>query len=111
MSFDLFFMTREVALDQPPKGDSTGALALVAAKEGRTDDAMTLSDEARTRASASDLLTFRGEILEEAAIVRRLARDSAGEIAALEEAFVLYERKGNIVGAERVRSALQQGVL
>ena len=84
------------------------ALALVAAKEGRTDDAITLSDEARTRASASDLLTFRGQILEEAAIVRRLATDSAGVTDALEEALVLYERKGNIVGAERVRSALQR---
>jgi DNA-binding SARP family transcriptional activator len=83
------------------------ALALVAAKEGRTDDAITLSDDARTRASASDWLTFRGQILEEAAIVRRLARDATGTTDALEEAFSLYERKGNSVGTERVRAALQ----
>jgi hypothetical protein len=87
------------------------ALALVAAKEGRTADAITLSDEARTRASAADVLTFRGQILEDAAIVRRLARDVAGEAEALEEALVLYERKGNVVGAERVRSALRRGAL
>jgi DNA-binding SARP family transcriptional activator len=82
------------------------ALALVAAKEGRTDEAITLSDEARTRAGAADQLTFRGQILEEAAIVRRLADDATGETGALEEALMVYERKGNVVGAERVRSAL-----
>jgi DNA-binding SARP family transcriptional activator len=82
------------------------ALALVAAKEGRLDEAITLSDEARTRIGATDLLTSRGHVLEEAALVHRIAGDGPSEAAALEEALALYELKGNLVGAERVRSAL-----
>ena len=83
------------------------ALALVAAKEGRGRDAITLSDEARAQAGASDMLTFRGQVLEDAATVHRLAGDAKGEADALEEAFALYEQKRNVVGAERVRTALQ----
>ena len=45
------------------------ALALVAAHEGRADEAVRLSDEALARSNASDA-TFRGQTLEEAAIVR-----------------------------------------
>ena len=84
------------------------ALALVAAHEGRTEEARLLSDEARVRASASDHLTFRGETLEQAATVRRLAGDTAGEAEALAEALALYERKGNRVGGERVRLMLSE---
>jgi Flp pilus assembly protein TadD len=74
------------------------ALALVAAKEGRTDVAITLSDEARTRASAADLLTFRGQILEEAAIVHRLASDSGRFHTPLrgEEKRALAAREGRV---------------
>ena len=42
------------------------ALALVAAWEGQFTEARMLSDEAHARANASDLLTFRGQTLEEA---------------------------------------------
>ena len=38
--------------------------------------------------------------------MRRLAGDAAGEGASLREALSLYERKGNVAGAERVRAAL-----
>jgi DNA-binding SARP family transcriptional activator len=82
------------------------ALALVAAHDGRVAEALRLSDEARTRADASDRLSFRGETLEEAAVVRRLADDAPGVDDALREALAVYERKGNIVGAERVRQTL-----
>jgi tetratricopeptide (TPR) repeat protein len=82
------------------------ALALVAAHEGRADEALRLSDESRTRAAESDGLTFRGETLEDAAIVRGLAGDEEGRDDALHEALALYERKGNVVGAGRVRGLL-----
>ena len=65
-----------------------------------------LSDEARARANAADWLTFRGQTLEEAARVRELSGDSEGATTALEEALAAYERKGNVAGAERVRSRL-----
>ncbi len=82
------------------------ALALVAARERRFDEAVRLSDEARVRAEACDSLTFRGQTLEEAALVRRLARDFVGEAVAAEHALALYEQKGNVMGAARVRQQL-----
>lgn len=82
------------------------ALALVAAREGDIDEALRLFDEARTRAVASDWLTFRGQTLEEGAFVRGLADDASGRLDALQEALAIYERKGNLVGAERVRGTL-----
>ena len=82
------------------------ALALVAASEGQFKEARMLSDEARARANASDWLTFRGQTLEEAARVRELSGDSVGATTALEEALAAYEQKGNVAGAQRVRSRL-----
>ena len=82
------------------------ALALVAASEGQFKEARMLSDEACTRASTSDWLTFRGQTLEEAARVRELSGDSVGEAAALEEALAAYEEKGNVAGTQRVQSRL-----
>ena len=43
---------------------------------------------------------------EDAAIVRGLAGDEEGRDGALREALALYERKGNVVGAGRVRGLL-----
>jgi DNA-binding SARP family transcriptional activator len=82
------------------------ALALVAAHESRFEEAIRLSEEATARANASDSLTFRGQTLEEAATVRRFAGDAVRATEALTEALALYGRKGNVVGAERVRQAL-----
>jgi DNA-binding SARP family transcriptional activator len=83
------------------------ALALVAAQEGRAEEALRLSNEARTRAAATDWLTFRGETLEEAATVHELAGDAAEANAARREALETYQRKGNVVGAERMRRRLE----
>lgn len=83
------------------------ALALVAAHEGRAEEALRLSDESRTRAAESDRLSFRGETLEEAAVVRRLAGDQSGADDALREALDVYGRKGNVAGTERVRRQLE----
>jgi DNA-binding SARP family transcriptional activator len=82
------------------------ALALVAAQEGDCDEAVKLSGEARARVNDSDWLTVRGQTLEEAAIVHKRCGDDAGEVEALREALAVYERKGNVVGAARVRQAL-----
>jgi hypothetical protein len=53
-----------------------------------------------------DWLTFSGETLEDVAYVRRLARDGRAASEALHAALALYERKGNLSGARRVRSML-----
>ena len=77
------------------------ALALVAAHEGRADEAVRLSDEALARSNASDVLTFRGQTLEEAAIVRSFTGDEPGRRRALADALALYERKGCVARAAR----------
>ncbi len=82
------------------------ALTLVAASERHFEEALRLSDEARARADASDWLTFRGQTLEEAASVRRLSGDAKGEARALRGALELYEKKGNVPGAQRVSGSL-----
>jgi tetratricopeptide (TPR) repeat protein len=81
------------------------ALALVAAHERRFDEALTLAEEARRRVAATDWLTVRGETLEDAALVHRLAGDGRGEAEALAEALALYERKGNVSGVRRIAHA------
>lgn len=82
------------------------ASALVAARERRPDDAARLAEEARARAARTDWLTFGGETLEEVAYVYRLVDECERELEALQEALALYERKGNVAGAERVRATL-----
>ncbi|HXF98254.1 MAG TPA: hypothetical protein VNJ46_06540 [Gaiellaceae bacterium] len=82
------------------------ATALVAARQGRREDALRLSNEACALADATDWLTFRAETHEEAALVRRHAGDAGAEAEALDAALALYERKGNRAGAERVRATL-----
>jgi DNA-binding SARP family transcriptional activator len=83
------------------------AHALVAAHEGRHDEALRLSDEARARAERTDWLTIRGETLEEAALVRRLAGDDEGGSNALRAALTVYEQKGHLAGARRVRQSMR----
>lgn len=82
-------------------------LALVAARRGDAAQARRLSDEARVHAEASDWLTFRGETLEEAAFISRLAADRAREAEALQSALAAYTAKGNLPGAARVRTLLE----
>lgn len=83
------------------------ALSLVNAREGRADEGVRLSDEAVARVADSDVLLFRGKTFEEAAVVRHLIHDQDGEARMLRLALQDYERKGSIVGAERVRAQLE----
>jgi DNA-binding SARP family transcriptional activator len=75
------------------------ALALVAMQEGQSDEALRLSDEARTRTAASESVTFHAETLEEVATIS-LEREP------LVESLEIYERLGNVAGIERVRARL-----
>ena len=79
------------------------ALALVAASEGHFAEALRLSDEARTRADASDWLTFRGQTLEEAAVVRRLWANPEGKLMRFEGRSSCTRGKGTF----QARSACQ----
>jgi hypothetical protein len=85
------------------------ALALAAAYEGRANEAVQLSDEARARTAASDWLTFHGETLEEAATIQQLAGDASKAARMLHAALATYERKGNVTGAQRVQHRIETG--
>jgi DNA-binding SARP family transcriptional activator len=82
------------------------ALALVNAREGRAEEAILLSEEAVRRADAGDALLFRAKALEEAATVHDLLGDRDGAVRALRRALDEYERKGSVVGSERLRAQL-----
>ena len=82
------------------------ALALVNAREGWAEEASRLSQEAVTRANAGDALLFRAITLENAATVHGLLGDREGAVTALRLALDEYERKGSVVGSERVRAQL-----
>ena len=79
------------------------ARAKALARLGRADEAVALAGEAVGLAERTDGLNLRaGALLDRADVLRVCAR---GEEAAqdIEKALELYERKGNIVMAERAR--------
>lgn len=81
-------------------------LALVNAHDGRVDEAVRLSDEARARTGATDWLLDHAGTLEEAGMIRDIHGDHEAAATFLHEAVATYERKGSVVGAGRVRRRL-----
>ncbi len=83
--------------------------AKVLARTGELDEAERLGREAVAIASATaDILDLRAEALADLGEVLRLADRPQESRAAFEEAIRLYEAKGNVVGAERVRDLLAE---
>jgi class 3 adenylate cyclase/tetratricopeptide (TPR) repeat protein len=81
--------------------------AKVLARSGELDEAERLGREAVSIANGTaDILDLRAEALADLGEVLGLADRPQESRAALEEAVRLYEAKGNVVGAERVRSVL-----
>jgi class 3 adenylate cyclase/tetratricopeptide (TPR) repeat protein len=78
------------------------------ARRGELDEAERLGREAVTIASATDYLDARAQATADLAEVLRLAGRSHESAAACEEALTLYEAKGNIVAAGRLRSLLAE---
>ena len=74
--------------------------------EGRAEEAILLSEEAVRRANAGDALLFRAKAHEETATVYDLLGDPAGAVKALRLALAEYERKGSVVGSQRLRAEL-----
>ena len=76
------------------------------ADAGRLSDAERVARDARTIVAATDLIDFHGEVLLELADV--LGRDSREPEwrTCVEEALELFERKGNLVAADRARTLL-----
>jgi tetratricopeptide (TPR) repeat protein len=76
---------------------------------GEMEAARALADRAVAVAETTDQLNFHAEILGDRADILALARQPASEAAAdIEQALALYERKGNLVMAERTRARLAE---
>ena len=91
-------------------GDDVHGLAVearVAAHHGRLANAVSLALRAVERAEAREgELNFRATIWQSLAEVQRVAGQSAQADAARATALALYERKGNIAAAARLRAAV-----
>jgi tetratricopeptide (TPR) repeat protein len=94
------------------EGDTDAAVhwrrvrAKVFARRGRLPEAVRLATEAADIARLSDDLDKRGRALLDLAEVLRFAGRSAEATAAAREALDTFERKGNVVLAEAVRTML-----
>jgi class 3 adenylate cyclase/tetratricopeptide (TPR) repeat protein len=82
--------------------------AKVLARSGQLDEAERVAREAVAIASKTDVLELRAEALADLGEVMRLADRPQESREALEEAIRLYEAKGNVVGADRLRAVLAE---
>jgi hypothetical protein len=82
-----------------------GVRAKLLARQGRSDEGAALALDAVRLVTPTDLLTRQGDALLDLAEVLRLADRPAEADAAAGEARRRYVQKGNVVSAERARSA------
>ena len=78
------------------------------ARRNEIDDALVLAREAVMLAQESDFLPAHADALADLAEVLRLAGREAPARAALEDAIVLYEQKGNLLAIGRARASLDR---
>jgi predicted ATPase len=81
-------------------------MAKVAAKRGLHAEAEALAREAIAQADTTDFLPVAGSAYEDFAQVLELGDKAAEARAALSRSLELFEQKGHVVGAERVRARL-----
>jgi tetratricopeptide (TPR) repeat protein len=85
-----------------------GTSAKILARQGRGDEAEALAREAVELAASTDFLTHHGQAfldLAEVLLLNRLAEEAE---SALRAGLELYERKGDLVSAERARVRIEQ---
>jgi class 3 adenylate cyclase len=80
-----------------------GPRSKVLARQEEFDPAQRLADEAVALAGTTDYLDLRGDALMDRAEVQGLAGDLSAAASSAAVALGLYERKGNVVSAERAR--------
>jgi tetratricopeptide (TPR) repeat protein len=100
-------------LGGPPPDDDVSAQvhlktarANVLAAVGRVEEAERLGREAVELARTTDFLVMSGDALAALATVLQAAGRPAESVPLLQEALALYERKGNLVSAGRLRGRL-----
>ena len=82
--------------------------AKLLARQGRGDEAERLAREAVDLAAKTDLLTHHGEAFLDLAEVLELDGHPAEAETAFRAGLVLFERKGDLVSAERTRMRLEK---
>ena len=82
--------------------------AKLIAQQGDLEEAERLARDAAARAGRTDYLNLHGRVLSDLAEVLALAGKPDEATDVLEQALVLYERKGNMVMAERTRARLAE---
>ena len=85
------------------------ARAQLLAARGETMEAARLAREAVEILAATDQINAHANALVDLADILRADGDEDGSAAAFEQALELYEEKGNLLGADRVRGALASG--
>lgn len=80
------------------------------ARQNELDDGLRLAHEAVALAQDSDFLPAHADALADLAEVLRLAGREDEARAALEEAIVLYEQKGNLLASAAARASLDSQV-
>jgi tetratricopeptide (TPR) repeat protein len=99
-------MAQEDDLD--PQARTRAVRALLLERQGRHADALRLAREAVALYGASDYLDAHADMLLTLATILRAAERADEAREALDEALALYERKGNLVMADRVRGLLSE---
>ena len=88
--------------------DGRGAYAKIVAHRGNGAEAQRLASEAVELAASTDFLTLRGDAFLDLAAVLELDGQASEAVTALSAGLELYERKGNLVSAERARARLDR---
>jgi histidine ammonia-lyase len=82
--------------------------AKLLARRGDVEEAERVAREAMALAARTDYLDLRAQTSADLAAVLSLAGHAQASAAAREESIRLYEQKGNIVAAKRLRSLLAE---
>ena len=103
-------VSRGVAADEDLSAQvvGRGTSAKILARQGRGDEAEALAREAVELAASTDFLTHHGQAFLDLAEVLQLNRLAEEAESALRAGLELYERKGDIVSAERARVRIEQ---
>jgi len=87
-----------------------GVQARILAHEGHADEAEALAREAVALVAPTDLLSHRGDAMLDLAEVLRMTSHTDEYHGVVQTALSLYEEKGNVIGATRARSLLNNRI-